>query len=362
MASQARRAREVVPTSPSNEQEDFPDPVPFSSFISTDEESNSILVRQVAPSARTTPHPDAQVLSQSEIAKLKPMEWTLGVLSARQAACPFRVRDAFLVSVSIYTNQIEAATYTAYHCMKTDKLWVRLAGKGKMYKHDNTRFAYVTPSACRYMVKNSYSPIERQFLHPLNSTWRGTENTISVRDSHFFETDAKNVTVTNYYYQKVNLTLNVETGFMQSDSLRIEPNCTYQKTSCSSTKGMLVWNVAYQSIKPEHCETKVRRSDSCWITSTSLVCPELGLSFMDHTRDGNTCGVSVGFGRALVQKDSHFSSFEFNQLEMEYNLDLHLDFIKMFHLISAKEDEPAFIKILHIGACDFYGTNLTITN
>jgi len=38
-------------------------------------------------------------------------------------------------------------------------------------------------------------------------------------------------TVTNFYYDKVNLTLNLETGFMESERLNMNRNCTYRTSS-----------------------------------------------------------------------------------------------------------------------------------
>jgi len=112
---------------------------------------------------------------------------------------------------------------------------------------------------------------------------------------------------------------------METDELEINSRCVCNQSFCSSTNGMLVWNVHYESQKPNNCAIASRSADLCWISRTGLVCPSLDFSFLDHAADEKPqCGAAFGFGRATVQRYYYTNMIGVNVNQLDTTLKIKM--------------------------------------
>jgi len=288
--------------------------------------------------------------------------WAGGALYARLPSCFFLLEDAYLVATTLYTNILAPNRYAAFHCTHKEQQFYRETGFNKTFKLKRTVFLPVSSKRCDYMVTHNVTA-KYQPLRPFNDSMRRTDNHLIIEQSSFLQDEAMNHTVTNFYYEKVNLTLNIETGFMESETLNMNRNCTYRQSYCSTQFRITIWNVPYEANRPSSCSLGLKRDNSCLVNRHGLICPTLGFSFFDHTLEDKfpMCGRSFGYGISTIQAHSNMDLDGMNQLDSTMNVRLHTRFIHLYDQLNKTVSQPSFISIIHIGACNQYVSQFNIT-
>ena len=203
---------------------------------------------------------------------------------------------------------------------------------------------------------------EGLYMKELNATWRGTDEHLLITDRVILSQQPRNFSVTNWYFEKVNLTVDPENGAMHHPLIQHNNKCTYESLYCFSNTGTMVWNIIFQRSEPTACTTQQQRSEHCWINEDALICPELSIIMFDDTLEyDHKCGYRLGHGRALwSQKDTETRPI--NQPDFSDTLTLRMDYKSLYDQILEQRNSPAYIKLIHIGVCNAYPQNMTITS
>jgi hypothetical protein len=310
---------------------------------------------------RDAAYQDVEIIEPEELELLNAQDtWILGLLHKRSSACPYVAENSVHVAVTLYSNLQPSEQHIPYHCTKQADLYVKPTGRDRGPRFYSSQYEPLTTKSCAYMVKNSYSP-NLEYMIRINDTWRGTQLSIKVNETSITEAAAWNQTVTNHFYQIFNVSLDPLTGFMTSDTVRLDPRCTFQQTQCASDHGTVIWNVPYSTTKPEFCPLHQRKSTNCRLSPTTLICPELGISIVDHTRDGTErCGQKIGYTRVLLERKADLDTRDINQYDKMVKFQLQNEFGYLHKQVMRALNVPSFIKVVHIGSCGFFPQNLTL--
>lgn len=333
---------------------------PVTTTLVINNEGNQL---QLQPQDSTDNNPQAIVMDlyEKETRENKQI-WTVGVMYARQPACTFNMETAVMVAVTLYSNiQVVQRQVQAYHCIRKDQIFLRQAGAYIPPKYYVTLIQPISKRLCEYMVTHTVTK-NNEYMHEINSTWRGTTNTFSMTLSELSIKEAKNYTITNYYYHHVNLSIDPDSGHMTHPYIKLNKNCTYETGWCNTDMGTIIWNVKFERNKPAVCTTQLQKADICWINNSSMICPELAITFLDHNRDHEEiCGYKLGYFRGTVSKEN-IDSRTINQLDLNETLTLRFEYSHLFDQIKTQIEKPVYIKLIHMGQCDAYPQDLIINS
>ena len=312
-------------------------------------------------SSPPTPDPAAETIGHTDLQAMHPVSvWTLGVIYARSPACTYNMYDTLMVAGTLFSNIKAANTHLAYHCIRKDTIYHRKAGQFQLPRYHSSIILPISVKLCKHMVQYSVAT-NQAIMVPINDTWRGTNNVILTNETSFYQINAQNYTISNYYYHHSDILLDQDSGLIYSPSLNLTANCTYSQASCTTDRGVIIWNIAYEFTKPKVCNLQSRRSDICWINRSSLICPDLGIEFVDTERDKERhCGILLGFGRALIEVRHDLDTREINQPDRETKINMRTDFEHMYRMLKTTVERPAFVKLVHMGVCHYYALNLTL--
>ena len=106
----------------------------------------------------------------------------------------------------------------------------------------------------------------------------------------------------------------------------------------------------------------ILKSKTCYIHPTSLVCPDLAISIIDHTKETNVhCGLLLSYVRILVESKVDLETRNLNQNERQGHLVDEDHFSTVYKQMLDTVEQPGFVKIIQIADCVFTPTNLTIS-
>jgi len=320
-----------------------------------------------------TENPLSETLSLRDLQYSNPrIIWTFGLIYLRPPTCPHSLKDAILVSVTFYTNMPLSndpiyKTYQAYYCTKTEEIWEKPLGFYRTPVKVYTVTHGLARGRCQFMVKKHRTPEDEQEqrteMTRSNDGGGHTSNTFNLGLYILRDPNPRNFSVINYTYKPTNVTVNIATGLLTSPGLDIDPKCVYADLNCSTNTGLLIWDVPQeQQNEDESCDYRVYKSSKCICTPTVLSCPDLGIMFLDHHKetDITTCGEMAGLARSLVESRWDLQTREFNSLDKEEKLMVHWDFGRLYQILKSRDEQEAFIKMYHIGACGFHPKDIVI--
>jgi hypothetical protein len=279
-----------------------------------------------------------KILSRKYPSNFSPHQpiYILGNLAHHSNACPYITYKPYTIKVALWTNIIDMNIFPAFKCTRSvqqlDKTF------HESLPTITTTQTRLSKEACHYMAKYHVSPAS-QSLIKINETNYETDDQMQINTRNNW-----NDYVVNYHLQLINISVNQETGLLQSkDTQEIEP-CSLDKEICFEGNHTIIWT--HQGTTS--CEYKKYTDNHCSLTKNQLVCPTIGISVtkFNHGTPSN-CEPNIGPVRAritdllLTENPSTSNDTVFYQVDLQFE--------NLYN--SIKTSRHQLIQLYHISSC-----------
>lgn len=236
------------------------------------------------------------VITNETVANVEQPVYTLGMLRLHSPACSFSLQNNYMVKVSFWSTLVDRLHITAYRCSRNTEVWTHVFNPKIPLSWDiKTTSHKLTPKACEYMTYYRVSPLGQPLVQ-VNTSHFDTSITMMLNNTMLLSTANWTLSVVNYHLQLINLTIDHQTGSVQSPDIQDMDYCDYQDSHCYDKNDVIVWNVQDK----QSCTFR-KQEAQCYLSENQLVCPSLMITVLDYlAAKHHTCGTPLGVTRSQV--------------------------------------------------------------
>jgi hypothetical protein len=270
--------------------------------------------------------------------------YTLGFLSHHSSFCPISIRNAYIVKVSFWSNVLNKSTFPAFKCSRFEEIWNRKYHETKPVQWNvQTKESTLSYEACEYMAKYHTSP-SQQPLFQINATHFNTNDKMQLNHSMLYASTNWNHTILNYHLQFINISVNQNSGLIESLDAPAMEICTFSDHVCHDNNKTVIWNVQSNNT----CLFQEHIDNQCFLTESRLTCPSIGITVSEHEEVlSPKCGTDLGVIRARLTNFSPFQMDNPINQRLFYNIDTN--FATLYNDVN--ENQQQQIQLFHIAHC-----------
>lgn len=168
---------------------------------------------------------------------------SLSVLKHHFSECPFSLENAIMVPVTLYSQLFRPQSFPAFKCRRTDETWTKTSFRDQptqvTIQHQDVK---LSPSACAYILRYKQAPNGAHLIAKEETPLSMHTNEYTLWNNSIMFVNSTH-TVTNYHLYFINITIDLQTGFIASNSTFNLDKCLFNKNHCHDGSEVIIWNV-----------------------------------------------------------------------------------------------------------------------